>query len=137
DDHDGYANGLELQLGTNPYDRQSSPAAVLEVERITSRGFEPIVFGLRGLASQGAVLLAAQDLPVPMRIPGILGRLRLDPTTIADLLVAPGIPRSLSLAVPADPSLDGLRLFAQALFGPNSPSWSNEVAVQVSTASSV
>src|SRR5690606_25682232 len=121
----------ELQLGTSPYDPQSSPAAALDVDRITWRAGETRRFGLRGVHAAGTVLFAALDASAPIAIPGISGRLRLDPTTIAGVVGPIGVPGGVSLTVPSDPALDGARLFAQAIVGTTALAFTNEVGVQL------
>lgn len=136
DDGDSTPNGVELQLGTNPYDGQSSPLASLRTDRVTYRPFDRLAISVRGVGGEGLVLIALGTRYDQPGLPGFVGVLRLDPGPMVPEVLRTVVPGEIVYSVPDEPSLHGLRLYAQAVVGFVLPRFTNELGIQVDTSGS-
>lgn len=131
DDGDGTTNRSELQIGTNPYDAQSNAAVALRTERITYRQLDPIVFDLHAPPGPAALLFALDTRYGQAPLPGLIGSLRLEPSLTIPFVQPLFAPGSVAITVPANPSLDGDRVYAQAVAGAFPTRLTNEVGVLI------
>ncbi len=125
DDGDGTPNGVEIQLGTDPYDDQSSALANLSIDRITYRPEELATFELSGLGGVGVLLFAGDYDLSQGPIPGLLGDLRLDLMSLTPVGAPISVPGRLDLRVPDMASTANALLCAQAVVGVAAPRFTN------------
>jgi hypothetical protein len=114
-DGDGSVNFGEVLGGTSPFDAQSNPRANLEVTGVTKIGSTAqIVAG--GTPAGITVVFFSRGRGPGLTVPGITGQVFLDPLGLFGFTVSIGVPGSLALPIPNDPSLDAAVLQVQGLY---------------------
>ncbi len=137
-DGDGFANRVEIDARSNPFDAASTPVIDLQARLDVPAG-QDLVVRLRGNLGVGVVALGTQRVSSPIQIPGILGGFGLDPNRVLGAPVNVLVPGELRIPVPI--GIGDARLYAQAMNLPvvGSPRFSDVAPINLrrSTATSV
>lgn len=102
-DGDGFANGVEVDSRTNPFDALSSPRLEFHTTRLENAPGDDVEFVARGDLGWGFVLFGVPPMGPPVTIPGIDGALLLQNVVPVNLPMP--VPGRTTLRVPLGQTL--------------------------------
>src|SRR5690606_38056137 len=133
-DGDGTPNGVETRMRSNPFDPHPNAATPLDAPRLGVQIDADFVLEARGRLGAALIVVGLGRAQAPVRIPGIVGELRLENLLPVTLPIAS--PGRIAIPVPGDTQLIRTTLWWQALhqsFGSTTLQFSNEVALRVTS----